>query len=252
MATGHMYGVGDMVMWFEIVDMGHDVWRIEELYINRRERGLIYFVRGRDHDLLIDGGYGLVPLRPNLPLIDHDRTVFVATHTHFDHIGGAWEFPERWVHPLEADVLAAPTQENTLIRPYGIEIAGEGLFDRVPPAWTTAEDYHIKPAPATGLLQDGDVIDLGNRRFEVLHTPGHTAGSISLWEETTGVLFSSDVLYNGRLLDELKESNIPDLLRSHERLAQLPIKVVHPGHYESFSGEKGVALMAAYQLLRGD
>lgn len=282
---------------FDTTELEHAIWRIDETYINISERGLMYFVRGRDRDLLIDGGYGLVPLRPNLPLVDSERTIFVATHTHFDHIGAAWEFAERWVHPLEAHVLAAPTQANTLIMPYlatldlfegprtacqttdncadgtttddtltsGLSSPRSGhclssskddtlfvhpIFDYVPDGWTSVADYHIRPAPATRLLHDGDVIDLGDRQFEVLHTPGHSPGSISLWEAATGVLFSSDVLYDGHLLDELDGSHIPDLLRSHERLAQLPIKVVHPGHYGSFDGAEARELMAAYRALR--
>lgn len=234
-------------MWFETTRLEHDIWRIDETYVNISERGLIYFVRGRDRDLLIDGGYGLVPLRPNLPLINSDRTIFIATHTHFDHIGGAWEFAERWVHTVEAHVMATPTQQNTQILPY---LVGKQVFDRMPESWVSAETYHISPAPATHILHDGHIIDLGNRQFEVLHTPGHSPGSISLWEAETGVLFSADVLYNGTLLDELIDSNIPDLLRSHERLEKLPIKVVHPGHYESFDGDKARALMAAYRAKR--
>lgn len=234
-------------MWFETAEVAQNVWRIDETYVDISERGLIYFVRGRDRDLLIDGGYGLVPLRPNLPLIDSDRTIFLATHTHFDHIGAAHQFAERWVHGREAVVLAQPTQANTQILPY---LSGRAPFNVLPPGWISAETYHITPAPATRILHDGDTVDLGDRQFEVLHTPGHSPGSISLWEAATGILFSADVLYDGHLLDELIDSHIPDLLRSHERLGQLPIKTVFPGHYDAFNGNKARALVRAYRTQR--
>ena len=235
-------------MWFEITEHEHNIWRIDEPYVNLDSRCIIYFVRGRDRNLLIDGGYGLVPLRKNVPLVDSERTVFVASHTHFDHVGAAWEFAERWVHEIEAHVLAEPTQENTLISPYLYE---HNVFDMTPPPqWSSAESYNIRPAPATRILHDGDIIDLGDRQFEVLHTPGHSPGSICLWEPATGVLFSADVLNDGPILDELDGSHIPDLLRSHERLAQLPIKTVHAGHYASFSGEKARELIAQYRAFR--
>lgn len=234
-------------MYFEITAFPDDIWRIDERYVNLSERGLIYFVRGRDRDLLIDGGYGVVPLRQHVPLVDSERTVFVATHTHFDHVGAAWEFQERWVHEMEAHVLEAPTQENTLIWPY---LDGRDVFDIIPPLWVSTKSYHIPPAPPTRILHDGDIIDLGDRQFEVLHTPGHSPGSISLWEAATGILFSADVLYNGTILDDLMGSSIPDLLRSHERLAQLPIKTVYPGHYESLSGAKAREIMDAYRAWR--
>lgn len=234
-------------MFFEITEQQDNIWRIDERYVNISERGIMYFVRGRDRDLLIDGGYGLVPLRKNVPFVDSERTVFVATHTHFDHIGAAWEFSERWVHELEAHVLEQPTQENTLILPY---LEGLDVFDMTPPQWTSYESYNIRPAPPTRILHDGDILDLGNRQFEVLHTPGHSPGSICLWEAATGVFFSADVLYDGTLLDQIEGASIPDLLHSHERLAQLPIKTVYPGHYDCFSGEKARELMANYRVSR--
>ena len=239
-------------MWFEVTECDHAIWRIDECYVDISERGMCYFVKGRDFDLLIDGGYGLVPMRANLPLVDGERTRFVATHTHFDHIGAAWEFAERWAHPEEAEVMAAPTRENTGIHPYVMGLDTAELFDPVPPDWVSAETYSIRPAPVTKLLNDGDIIDMGDRQFEVLHTPGHSPGSISLWEAATGVLISADVLYDGHLLDELEGSNIPDLLRSHERLEKLPITVVHPGHYGSFDGDRARELIAAYRELRAD
>ena len=47
------------------------------------------------------------------------------------------------------------------------------------------EDYRIQPARVNQLVEDGDVVDLGNRHFEVLHLPGHSPGSIGLWEADT-------------------------------------------------------------------
>lgn len=72
-------------MWFELTEHEHNIWRIDECYVNISERGIIYFVRGRDRDLLIDGGYGLVPLRENVPLVDSERTVFFRRKSTGDH-----------------------------------------------------------------------------------------------------------------------------------------------------------------------
>ena len=59
------------------------------------------------------------------------------------------------------------------------------------------------------------MVDIGNRHFEVLHLPGHSPGSIGLWEEASGTLFSGDAVYDGPLLDELPTSNIAGLSRHH-------------------------------------
>ena len=84
------------------------------------------------------------------------------------------------------------------------------------------------------LLADGDVVDLGDRAFEVLHLPGHSPGSIGLWEEATGVLFSGDAVYDGPLLDELDDSDVEAYVATMRRLRELPVTVVHAGHEPSF------------------
>ena len=88
------------------------------------------------------------------------------------------------------------------------------------------------------LLEDGDHIDLGDRVFEVIHTPGHSPGGIALFEAKTGVLFSGDILYDGPLIEDTYHSNADDYLASMERLLTIPARIVHGGHFPSFSGER--------------
>jgi glyoxylase-like metal-dependent hydrolase (beta-lactamase superfamily II) len=96
----------------------------------------------------------------------------------------------------------------------------------------------VTPAPATRLLEDGCVIDTGDRRFEVVHTPGHSPGGIALWEAETGLLFSGDIIYDGPLIEDTYHADADDYIRSMKRLMDLPVRVVHGGHFPSFSGEK--------------
>ena len=84
------------------------------------------------------------------------------------------------------------------------------------------------------MLEEGDIIDLGNRAFEVLHLPGHTPGSIGLWEADSGILFAGDAIYDGPLLATLPGANIDDYINTLERLMTLPVKIVHGGHEQSF------------------
>jgi glyoxylase-like metal-dependent hydrolase (beta-lactamase superfamily II) len=90
------------------------------------------------------------------------------------------------------------------------------------------------------------VIDLGDRSFEVLHLPGHSQGSLGLWEQATGILFSGDAIYDSYLLDELPESDIEAYIRTMKRLRELPVNVVHGGHDRSFGRERFVELIDAY------
>jgi glyoxylase-like metal-dependent hydrolase (beta-lactamase superfamily II) len=94
------------------------------------------------------------------------------------------------------------------------------------------------PAPATRTLAEGDAVDLGDRRFAVLHLPGHSPGSIGLWEEEVGLLFSGDAIYDGPLLDELPGSDVAAYVQTMRRLRELPVSVVHAGHDPSFGGRR--------------
>lgn len=101
------------------------------------------------------------------------------------------------------------------------------LVDALPTAGWKPEDYAIVSATPTSLLVDGDVIDLGDRAFEVMHLPGHSPGSIGLWEPKTGILFSGDAIYDGALFDFLPDSDVQDYSRTMKRLRALPVTIVH-------------------------
>jgi glyoxylase-like metal-dependent hydrolase (beta-lactamase superfamily II) len=104
----------------------------------------------------------------------------------------------------------------------------------------------------TRTLDEGDVVDLGDRHFEVLHLPGHSPGSLGLWEQASGILFSGDAIYDGPLLDDLPDSDVSDYVRTMHRLRELPVRVVHGGHDASFGRERLIELANAYIVSRSE
>lgn len=220
--------------WYRTTKVGDDVTLIAEPFIKAFYRCNVWHVRGRERDLLVDSGMGVVPLREQVPLVTEKPVVAVASHTHFDHIGAHHEFAERLVHPAEAELLAAPGRAETLADPY----VTDEIFERLPPAPYSSTEYAVKSAPATRLVEDGDVIDLGDRRFEVIHTPGHSPGGIALWEAESGILFSGDLVYDGPLIEDCYHSDAADYLASMKRLLDYPVRVVHGGHFPSYGAER--------------
>ncbi|WP_406101296.1 MBL fold metallo-hydrolase [Streptomyces sp. NBC_01003] len=79
------------------------------------------------------------------------------------------------------------------------------LISTVPHAGYDPSSYELRPARVTRQLHDGGRIDLGDRAPTVLHLPGHSPGSIALFDESDGTLFSGDVVYDDVLLDELPD-----------------------------------------------
>ena len=220
--------------WYSVRRLDDGVTFISEPHIQEFYRCNIWHVRGRDRDMLVDSGMGVVSLREWVPLVTERDLIAVASHTHFDHIGCHHEFECRAVHSAEAELLANPTRENTLADPY----VTDGIFDALPPEPYCSACYAVKRAPATRVLEDGDVVDLGGRHFEVIHTPGHSPGGIALYEKATEILFSGDIVYDGPLIEDTYHSDLADYIASMERLMTLPVRVVHGGHFPSFGGER--------------
>jgi glyoxylase-like metal-dependent hydrolase (beta-lactamase superfamily II) len=114
----------------------------------------------------------------------------------------------------------------------------DDIFTMLPPEPYVSAEYGVKGAPATRLLLDGDIIDLGDRHFEVIHTPGHSPGGIALWEKETGILFSGDIVYDGPLIEDCYHSDADAYIASMKRLLEIPVRIVHGGHFASFDGER--------------
>lgn len=227
--------------WYELKKLADGVTLIHEPWIKPFYRCNMWHVQGRDRDLLFDTGLGHFPLRASIAALRERPVICVASHSHFDHIGCHHEFATRCIHAAEADILANPRNDWTLADRY----ATDEMFDGVPEGWSAAA-YRIKSAPATRLLKDGEVIDLGDRAFEVIHTPGHSPGGIALWERKTGTLLSGDIIYDGPLIDDCYHSDLGDYEKSLRRLAKLPVDTVHGGHFPSFGRARLIEVIDEY------
>lgn len=222
--------------WYETRAIGDGITLILESFVKDFYRCNIWHVRGRDRDLLVDSGMGVVSLRDQVRTLAERPILAIASHAHFDHIGAHHEFPDRAIHRAEADALAHPTRANTVADRY---VFDDSIFTVAPPGPWDALGYNVLPAPAQTLLEEGNVVDTGDRSFEVMHLPGHSAGSIGLYEKATGILFSGDVVYDGELV--YHPENPPAMqqyIASMKRLLELPVRVVHGGHYASFGRDR--------------
>jgi len=228
--------------WFELRSHSNDITLIFEPHVIPDIRCNMWHVRGRDRNLLFDSGMGVISLKRHIALVTEKPLLCVASHSHFDHVGGHHEFDTRLIHTAEADILSAPDRRNTVIADY----VTEEIFTAAPFSGFDVDDYTIRAAPPTHLIADGDFLDLGDRQFEVLHLPGHSPGCIALWEATTGTLLSGDVVYDGPLYDTLYHSVPDDYAASMERLRALDVETVHGGHWASFGQARFIELIDQY------
>jgi glyoxylase-like metal-dependent hydrolase (beta-lactamase superfamily II) len=243
--------------WFRRETFADGITLLSEPYVDPFARCNVWHVRGRDRDLVIDTGLGLCSLRAAATDLFERAVACVLTHSHFDHIGGAHEFSTRIAHAdEETELLRPPGFGGLTAAALGDELvqrlrgAGyavpEHFLTALPSADFPVDGYAVRSAPLTDTVRDGDIIDLGDRAFEVLHLPGHSPGSIALWEAGTQTLFSGDAIYDGPLLFDLPGSSIADYIRSLRRLLSLDVAVVHAGHDPSFGRARLREIARAY------
>lgn len=231
-------------MGYTQLKLSEDITLIQETGVANFMRCNIWHVKGRDYDLVIDTGMGLDSLKQWIMQQSSRPIKAVVTHCHFDHSGCVHEFDVRLGHPAEAGILAQPTNSHVVFEGAWTRIA---IVDPIQHPEFNPQTYSVKAAPLTGYLDEGDIIDLGDKAFQILHLPGHSPGSIGLWDIKSKVLFSGDALYDGELLDSLYHSNIDQYHGTLARIESLGVRVFHAGHYPSFGQERMHGLIKSYR-----
>lgn len=163
-----------------------DLYRITETDSVHR-----YLILGEKKAVLFDLGYGYENVLPIVKTLTDLPVSVILSHGDPDHALGATEVSELWMHELDV---------GKLLRNDTFEIKEKAINYRLnkQPKLKDFIDKEkflnasLKSDCKFNFLNDGDMIDLGNRTLKVIHTPGHSYGHIMLLDETNKMLFSGD------------------------------------------------------------
>ncbi len=159
----------------------------------------------------------------------------ILTHSHLDHSGSVPLFlkevkdTELWVSRQEGEYLEKGDDSVVYARLLG---------------------QRLEPIPVGRKLEEGEVIKAGDFTFQVLHTPGHSIGSLCFFEPNHKILITGDVVFRqgsfGRV--DLPTGNPQQLVASITRLAQLPVEILLPGHMNiaTSNGQSEIQLSLQY------
>src|SRR5947207_11873778 len=216
---------------------------IEMNYQAGRRLGVnTYLIDGGAEFLLIDIGYldtvdEIVELIRNMDFNLSQCKMIIATHADADHIQGIARAKEL----LKTKVGAHPATVEPLE-------SGDEILTY---ATIKAQNFQIPmpPCKVDILLNEGDVIDVGDQQLEVWHTPGHTAGQLSF--KLGNLLFSGDNIYKDSCvgaIDAHHGSDIPAFLKSLERITRDDSEFLLPSHGPVFRRDNRILKKAIDRL----
>jgi len=226
--------------------MGRNIEELQQgIYLLRGEAkgSHSYLIRGKNRTILIDSGLdqNFLILRENLSALGlkiKNIDIVINTHEHLDHIGSNRYF-----------------QESALIAAHRFAATKITLGDHFV-TFYRSRDLNEIPLHIHLWLENRSVFDLESHYLEVIHTPGHTSGSICIYEFKSKVLFSGDTIFAGGTLSYIAESgSIGDYIHSIIRLESRKISAIYPGHgVISHAPEQDLseAIRNAKKLLNGE
>lgn len=226
--------------WFTVQRIDDRTYAISEY--GHWERVHSFLLLGSAKAALIDTGLGIDNIRRITDRLTDLPIDVVTTHVHTDHIGGHGRFERLYVHELDRGWL-----ENGIA---GLTIEqirrdiGRDITLPLPPGFD-ARTYTPFRGPATGTLEDGQILDLGDRTLTVYHTPGHSPGHLCFFDSDAGYLFTGDLLYGGTPVYAFYPSTSPeDLIASWEKIAAIPSVTRVYGSHNELGLEASIRLRA--------
>ena len=209
--------------WFTLNQIDEETYIISEY--RHWEETHCYLLKGAEYSLLIDTGLGICNIHDTVIRLTDKPVTAVATHIHWDHIGGHRYFPDFYAHEDELNWLGGEF-------PLTMEQITGMVVDRCDlPEGYDVSDYEFFQGKPTRVLKDNDVVHLGGRVVQIVHTPGHSPGHMCFWEKERGYLFTGDLVYKDTLFAYYPSTDPVAYLKSLERVSALPVKQVFPAHH---------------------
>lgn len=179
--------------WYQVYKLPKNVYAICEP--QHFQEVNFFLIMGESRALLLDTGEGFCPIKPLIEELYDGEIIAFNSHFHFDHIASNHEFQP--IHVFEDDYVKHVAENGLPKEALGAQL-DEEMFQFGYPQTLDAENFYIRPYE-TEFVADGEEFDLGDRKIQVLHTPGHSNDCIMLYDEANKILFTGDTFYLGAL-----------------------------------------------------
>lgn len=230
-----------MTDYYKVIDMGDNIYHIWEPAGTASS-----LILGKTRALLIDTGYGYGDLKSMVRSLTDLPLRVVNTHCHIDHAGGNYLFQgntrvvdEREIRLQTIFSIGINPYEENVYRLYQIEqkplVIQKILREKSPEEYPWPQDFDKEKyleykECKFDALQDGENIDLGERKVKVIFLPGHTMGSVVFFDEQTGTLFSGDNISNSLWIQFDQSENVYRFAEHLKDVQKLPIRKIISSH----------------------
>ena len=235
--------------WFEVYRVRPGVFAIYEPH--QSEEVISYLITGNRRALLFDTGMGISNIRKTAGELTSLPLGVLNSHTHNDHVGDNWRFTDIYAMDTaftRANAKGSQADAQAEIVPG--EICGKL------PAGFDAKAYRTKPFHIAHWIRDGETLDLGGRKVQVIATPGHTPDSISLFDQGNGLLFTGDTYYPGPIFLYRPETDLDAYAASLRKMIALGsrVQLLLPAHNVPVAdpNDLGRALAAMEKIRSGE
>ena len=179
--------------WFTCLKLPGEIYAIREE--KHWQNVTSFLICGSHRAILFDTGLGIRDIKKVAEELYDGQITVINSHCHFDHIGNNWRFDKVVVFDDEyAMHTAAAGVPCEMIADQAAEEAFSGGY----PEGFSPKDLFCRPYSVSA-AQDGDFFNLGDRRLEYIHTPGHSSDCIMLYDRSMGILLAGDMIYHGAL-----------------------------------------------------
>lgn len=222
----------------EIILIGDGVYQIKYYWLGAANV-YCYLIVGEKRALLIDSGYASTHAKEYVRSVTELPVVLVNTHGHFDHIGGDSEYEEAYLSEKDMDVAREHSEKESLAKMMESTRRKNVLFKilfALPGIKRKVQDsLDMGVINWTGLPEEGS-FDLGGRKVLYFDVPGHTPGSICLFDEKTRFLFPGDMLCEtGALLGFDYSSTVTEFKASVLKMQKFAmvnrVSEIYPSHH---------------------
>ena len=211
--------------WFELYDVAEGVTAIYEPF--QWQEAISYLIEGSESALLFDTGNGIEDIAAVVATLTDKPITVLNSHGHYDHVGGNFAYSNILGMNTDFTRTKQAGQPNSNIR---IEVSPEALC--LPPPSGVSEETHIgKGYTISTFIEDGHVINLGDRSLEVMLIPGHTPDAIALFDKDAGLLWTGDSFYAGPIWLYAPETDLEQYRDSLRHLISVEgVKWLLPAH----------------------